>query len=113
MPQKFYADEKFPLPVVTELRMLGHDVLTLQEAGYGGLAITDETVLEHATQAHRALLTMNRKHFVALHHTKSNHAGIIVCSLDLDFTVQARRIDSEIKSRKENITGKLVRINRP
>jgi hypothetical protein len=30
---RFYADEQFPLPVVELLRNLGHDVLTVQEAG--------------------------------------------------------------------------------
>jgi Domain of unknown function (DUF5615) len=28
-----YADEDFPLPVVVDLRNLGHDVLTAHEAG--------------------------------------------------------------------------------
>jgi len=28
---KFYANENFPLPVVEELRRLGHDVLTTYE----------------------------------------------------------------------------------
>jgi hypothetical protein len=30
---RFYADEQFPFPVVELLRTLGHDVLTVQEAG--------------------------------------------------------------------------------
>src|SRR6516164_5330908 len=30
---QLYADENFPLPVVEELRRLGHDVLTAQEDG--------------------------------------------------------------------------------
>ena len=30
---RLYADENFPLPVVEELRQLGHDVLTIQESG--------------------------------------------------------------------------------
>ena len=30
---RLYANENFPLPVVEELRHLGHDVLTMQEAG--------------------------------------------------------------------------------
>jgi Domain of unknown function (DUF5615) len=30
---RLYADEDFPLPVVEELRRLGHDVRTVQEAG--------------------------------------------------------------------------------
>jgi hypothetical protein len=29
----FYADENFRYPVVAALRLLGHDVLTCQEAG--------------------------------------------------------------------------------
>ena len=31
-----YADEQFPLQVVELLRTLGHDVLTVQEAGNAG-----------------------------------------------------------------------------
>jgi hypothetical protein len=30
---KLYSNENFPLPVVEELRQLGHDVLTIQETG--------------------------------------------------------------------------------
>lgn len=112
MPHKFYADENFPLPVITELRMLGHDVLTLQEDGYGGLAISDEMVLQQASEYTRVLLTMNRKHFIALHYIKPDHAGIVVCTCDLDFAGQARRIHCEIESLERNITGTLVRINR-
>ena len=35
----FYADEDFDYPVVVELRQLGHDVLTVQEAGQKGQKI--------------------------------------------------------------------------
>ncbi len=30
---RLYADENFPLPVVEELRRLGHDVFTIHEDG--------------------------------------------------------------------------------
>jgi hypothetical protein len=30
---RLYADEQYPYPVVEFLRALGHDVLTVQEAG--------------------------------------------------------------------------------
>ena len=30
---RLYANENLPLPVVEELRLLGHDVLTIQETG--------------------------------------------------------------------------------
>ncbi len=43
---RFYSNENFPLPVVEELRRLGHDVLTIQETGKAGQAVTDEMVLE-------------------------------------------------------------------
>ena len=37
----FYADEDFALPVVVELRRLGHDVVTAQEDARGGAADVD------------------------------------------------------------------------
>ena len=43
----FYADEDFDYPVVMELRQLGHDVLTVQEAGQAGQK--DSAVLAFAT----------------------------------------------------------------
>ena len=48
---RFYADENFRRPVVEALRHLGHDVLTAQEAGRGGLGIDDDTVLADAAAA--------------------------------------------------------------
>jgi hypothetical protein len=38
---KLYANENFPLPIVEELRRLGHDVLTIQESGKAGQAMSD------------------------------------------------------------------------
>jgi hypothetical protein len=43
---RIYADEHFPREVVQNLRSLGHDVLTVQEAGNAGLP--DEDVLAFA-----------------------------------------------------------------
>jgi len=107
-----YANENFPLPVVEELRRLGHDVLTLQETGKAGQALPDETVLELAAQDDRALLTLNRKHFVRLHAHRPDHAGIIACTVDPDFAGQARRIDQAIKAVGQ-LRGRLLRVNRP
>ncbi len=108
-----YADENFPLPVVEELRNLGHDVLTLQETGQGGQAIPDETVLIFARTEGRAVLTLNRRHFITLHNTRrSGHAGIIVCSYDPDFVGQAHRIHRALDA-QDDLSGQLVRINRP
>ncbi len=57
-----YADEQFPLPVVKLLRTLGHDVLTVQEAGNAGLP--DRDVLAFAVSNNRAVLTQNRRDFM-------------------------------------------------
>jgi len=107
-----YANENFPLPVVEELRRLGHDVLTVQEIGKGNQAVPDEEVLAYAVSEKRAVLTLNRKHFVRLHNAQPDHSGIVVCTFDPDFTGQAGRIHSAIASQQQ-LQGQLVRVNRP
>jgi hypothetical protein len=109
---RLYANENFPLPVVEELRRLGHEVLTTYEAGDAGKSVPDEQVLAFATAEGRALVTINRKHFIHLHNANPDHAGIIVCSFDPDFTGQANRIHAAIDSRAQ-LSGELIRINRP
>jgi len=107
-----YSNENFPLPVVEELRRLGHDVLTIQETGKSDQSLSDEAVLAYAIEKRRTLLTLNRKHFIRLHKNQPDHAGIIVCSFDPDFISQARRIHEEIGS-KNQLSGQLIRVNRP
>lgn len=109
---RLYSNENFPLPVVEELRRLGHDVLTVVEAGKAEQAISDPEVVAFATGDGRAVLTINRKHFVRLHHVNASHAGIIVCTLDLDFSGQAERISAAI-ALQGDLHGQLIRINRP
>jgi hypothetical protein len=109
---RLYTNENSPLPVVETLRKLGHDVLTIQETGKGGQAAPDEAVLEFACSEKRALVTLNRKHFIRLHALKPDHFGIIVCSFDPDFEGFARRIDKIIQEQKE-LAGQLIRVNRP
>jgi len=81
---QLYANENFPQPVVEELRRLGHEVLTTHEAGEAGKSVPDEQVLAFASSEGRVLVTLNRKHFIHLHNTNSDHAGIIVCTFDAD-----------------------------
>lgn len=109
---RFYANENFPLPVVLELRRLGHDVLTLQETGKADQRVTDEQVLAFATAENRAVLTINRKHFIRLHRESPPHAGIVVCTFDADFVGQAGRIHTAVASLPE-MAGQLLRVNRP
>ena len=109
---RLYANENFALPVVLELRRLGHDVLTTHEAGRSDQAIPDDEVLLFAYSEDRIVLTLNRKHFIRLHREVINHAGIIVCTYDADFSGLATRID-QVLAGEENPAGKLLRVYRP
>ncbi|MGH9200940.1 MAG: DUF5615 family PIN-like protein [Vicinamibacterales bacterium] len=108
---RLLADENFPLPVVEALRRLGHDVVTLADLGKAHQALPDESVLQTATADGRAVATLNRRHFVRLHAENPSHAGIVVCTLDLDFEGQARRLDGLIRG-LDALTGQLLRLNR-
>ncbi|HFD38550.1 MAG TPA: hypothetical protein ENJ31_01685 [Anaerolineae bacterium] len=109
---RLYADENFPFPAVRELRRLGHDVLTIQEAGMADQAMPDQDVLGMASKENRVLLTLNRKHFIRLHRQDANHAGIVVCTFDADFVALAHRIHDAIEA-TPSPTGRLIRVNRP
>jgi hypothetical protein len=109
---RFYANENLPEPVVVELRLLGHDVVTMGESGHAGRAVPDSEVLEFATAAERAVVTLNRRHFVRLHLEHPMHAGIVVCTFDPDFTALARRIHDAVRAIPE-LSGQLARISRP
>jgi hypothetical protein len=108
---RLFADENFPLPAVMELRRLGYDVITIQEIGKGGQAVPDEEVLEIARSNGRALLTLNRKHFIRLHNNRPEHAGIIVCTFDPDFIGQANRIHNALQLQGK-LSDTLIRVNR-
>lgn len=109
---RLYSNENFSIPVVDELRKLGYDVVTIQETGKDQQSFPDEPVLKFASEDNRAVLTFNRKHFIALHKLSSQHQGIIVCTFDIDFVALAHRIHENILNAK-SIAGKLIRINRP
>jgi hypothetical protein len=109
---RLYANENFPLPVVEELRRLGHDVLTVLETGKAGQSWADEEVLAFATADSRAVVTLNRKHFIRLHRERPKHSGIIACTFDADFAGQAARIHSAIGALPD-LREQLLRVNRP
>ena len=109
---RLYSNENFPLPVVEELRRLGHDVLTVREAGKANQEIPDDEVMAFATETARAVLTINRKDFIALHRQNTEHAGILACTADLDFIGQAQRIHQVINA-NETLAGQLIRVYRP
>jgi predicted nuclease of predicted toxin-antitoxin system len=106
-----YADEQFPLPVVQRLRAMGYDVLTVQDAGQANRKIPDDEVLKFATTRNRAVITENRRDFVKLHRQFPDHAGIIVCSKNLDWDSHAANIHTALENRG-SIAGELVRVTR-
>ena len=108
---RLYANENFPLPVVEKLRALGHDVLTSQEASKADQALPDTQVLAFAISQNRAVLTLNRLHFIRLHRQQPGHTGIVVCTFDPDFSGQADRIHQAL-SGYATLAGQLVRVNR-
>jgi predicted nuclease of predicted toxin-antitoxin system len=109
---RLYADEQFPRIVVKLLRELGHDILTVQEAGKANQRIPDEEVLAFAISDNRAVLTINRSDFIRLHNLQPNHTGIIVCTEDLNRQRLATQIHEALINTID-LTNKLIRINRP
>lgn len=108
---RLYTNENFPIPAAQVLREYGHDVLTIQEAGHAGQAQSDEEVLALATRESRIIVTLNRRHFIALHLEKRTHAGILVCSFDPDFVRLGRRVH-ECLQRGGTWVSRLERLNR-
>ncbi len=106
---RLYADEQFPRETVLVLRTLGHDVLTVQEAGKANQGIPDDEVLAFAASIERAVVTLNRYDFIKLHTKQPDHAGIIVCTENQDFAMLATRINEAISS-FEALTGQLIRV---
>ncbi len=109
---QLYSDEDFSFPVVEELRKLGHDVLTAQDAGHSNQGISDSSVLAFAISSDRAVLTFNRRHFIKLHRLLLTHRGIVVCTRDSDVANLALRIHQAIGG-CSSLENQLLRINRP
>jgi len=107
----FYANENFPLAAVRFLREMGHDVLTSFEAGTANQQVPDAQVLAFATRSGRAVLTHNRLHFKRLHRQQTDHAGIVLCTEDPDFSALANRIHRSV-NQNEPLRGKLVSVTR-
>jgi predicted nuclease of predicted toxin-antitoxin system len=109
---RLYADEQFPRKVSELLRTMGHDVLTVQEAGNANQGISDDEVLIFAVKDNRTVITLNRQDFIQLHNSSSEHIGIIVCTNDVDRNRMATRINQAIIA-SEPLPGKLIRVVRP
>ncbi|MFN8632228.1 MAG: DUF5615 family PIN-like protein [Chloroflexota bacterium] len=109
---RLFADEDFPFDTVQALRHLGHDAVTTRESGLANRGTADPDILRAATADGRAVLTQNRRHFIRLHIERQTHAGIIVCTEDLDYQRLARRIHAAIAD-LDSLAGRLIRVTRP
>ena len=109
---RFYSNENFPLPVVEELRKLGHDVVTSHESGNANRSVPDEAVLEFASSEERVLPTLNRKHFLRIHRATPEHFGIIACTFDPNFGSQAQRVH-QASLAAGDLRNQFLRLNRP
>jgi predicted nuclease of predicted toxin-antitoxin system len=109
---KLYADEQFPRPAVDRLIAKGFGVLTVQEAGKANQKISDPEVLAFAINQGRAVITQNRRDFISLHNQSQAHAGIVVCTKNLDWDSFADEIERALSGRT-SITGELIRVSRP
>ena len=107
---RLYADENYSKVVVIRLRLLGHDVVTVQERGND--RSPDPAVLAQGTAEGRAVLTFNRKHFWLLHQTMPGHAGIISCTWDNDAAALAVRIHDRVTA-VGDLTGQLILVTKP
>jgi predicted nuclease of predicted toxin-antitoxin system len=108
---RLYSDEDFPLGATQILRALGHDVLTVQEAGRCGKP--DPEVLADAIADGRAVLTHNHRHYQRLHLRSQPHAGIISCTRDdNNLPALAQRIHDAITP-SPDLANQFIRIIRP
>ncbi len=109
---RLYVDEQFPKKVSELLGIMGHDVLTVQEAGNANQGISDDQVLVFAIADNRTVITLNRQDFIQLHKISPDHIGIIVCTTDTDRHRMATQIHEAIAV-SEPLLGKLIRVIRP
>lgn len=114
---KLLADQNFDMRIVRLLRAKGHDITTVRDDD--GAEWDDETVLRNATHDRRAVLTLNRADFVALHQATPFHYGIVVCdpACPDEEKTMANAIDDEIgdvpRDNNQSLISQLVRVRNP
>ncbi len=105
------------MDIVRELCRLGYDVLTSYDAGQANQGIPDEEVLAFATQQERAVITLNRDDFIALHRSGIPHNGIIICKTDRDYVGQSQTLHAYLqeelnKNPVETFRDRLIRVKK-
>src|SRR6476661_8676987 len=114
MEARLYADEQFPVRVAHILSGYGHDIKFVrqeQSTDKSGSGTTDAEVLDYAWRHKRIVLTLNAKHFGALHADMHWHYGILCCDAELDKELLAKLIDRRLK--RGRMKGKCEWIGKP
>ena len=109
---KLLADENVPLPLVIELRRMGHDVLRVQDLGRTAVGMEDPDVLKTAVSLGRTVLTENAWDFIRLHTRDPAHQGIVTFTRDADVPALALRIHDSVQS-EGDLRNQLIRVRRP
>jgi len=76
---KFLTDENVFVPIVRELRALGHDVFDVKEQQLSGTK--DPDIFKMAVEQERALITMDKDFSNIILYPPGSHFGIIVLKL--------------------------------
>ena len=92
-----YGDENFDVQTMELLRQLGHDTLTVRDAGQGNQGTPDHDILAFASENKRAVVTFDRRDYFRLHQANSAHGGIVACTYDVDSAGLAARIHESIE----------------
>lgn len=107
---RFYSNENLPISLVYCLRDLGHDVLTSYDSGRANQGIPDREVLIYSTDNNRAVITLNRDDFIALHKSGMNHGGIIICKDSRDYLGQAEALHAYLQNQVSFLDNRLLRV---
>lgn len=110
---RLYTNENLEIEVARALRAYGHDVATTRDAGRDNKREPDEMVLAFAAEQGRIVVTHNRWDYIKLHRKVPHHAGIIICTMNLDFHQLAACIHANLQGHVGDWSGCLERVERP
>ena len=101
---KFLADEHIELSIVTGLKLIGIDAISVNEAGKR--QSDDEEILRYAKENDRVIITRDSD-FIKLHKKGAEHAGIVFISKFLDIGKVIGEIE-KVSMLFDNIENTLV-----
>jgi hypothetical protein len=106
------ADEDVSYRLNDELRALGHTVIPVRTVSGSkrGSGKSDNWVFDYAQARKMIVVTGNEDDFVKIHAENPGHYGIITVPVTRDMKRLAKRIDAEIKARRQRLNGEFLPI---